>query len=136
MGKTRILIVEDQALFRQLLRCTLSAEAGLEVIGEAADGETAVRLAAKTKPDVALMDIELPGRLDGIEAAIQIKKHNPETGIVILSVHSDRRYVTSLPIDQYRGWAYLLKQRYRIYPHYYEPLKEVSLVCWSWTPRW
>jgi DNA-binding NarL/FixJ family response regulator len=48
--------------------------------------------------------------LDGIEAAVQIKKERPQTGIVILSVHSDRRYITSLPLEEYQGWAYLLKQ--------------------------
>jgi len=110
METTRIIIVEDEALFRELLRRTLSSELGLEVVGEAEDGETAVHLADKMNPDVALMDIELAGELDGIEAALQIKKVRPQTGIVILSVHNDRRYVTSLPLEDSRGWAYLLKQ--------------------------
>jgi DNA-binding NarL/FixJ family response regulator len=107
---TRVLIVEGEALFRELLRRTLSAEAGLEVVGVAGDGETAVRLAREAKPDVMLMDIELPGEPDGIEAALRIKKERPQTGIVILSVHSERRYVTSLPLEAFQGWAYLLKQ--------------------------
>ncbi|MFC2036162.1 response regulator [Chloroflexota bacterium] len=110
METTRIIIVEDEALFRELLRRTLSNEQGLEVVGEAEDGETAVQLADKMSPDVALMDIELAGELDGIEAALQIKKVRPQTGIVILSVHNDRRYVTSLPLEDSKGWAYLLKQ--------------------------
>ena len=110
MQTTRIIIVEDEALFRELLHRTLSSELGLEVVGEAEDGETAVRLADKMSPDVALMDIELSGELDGIEAALQIKKARPHIGIVILSVHKDRRYVTSLPLENTGGWAYLLKQ--------------------------
>ena len=110
MEITRVLIVDDQALFRELLRRTLSAEPGLEVVGEAEDGETSVHLARATSPDVVLMDIELPGELDGMEAAIQIKKEMPQTGIVILSAHSDWRYVTSLPFDDIQGWGYLLKQ--------------------------
>jgi len=110
MEATRIVIVEDEALFRQLLRRTLSAEPGLEVAGMAEDGEAAVRLARELKPDVMLMDIELPGELDGIEAALQIKKERPQIGVVILSAHSDRRYVTSLPLKDSQGWAYLLKQ--------------------------
>lgn len=89
---------------------TLSAEPGLEVVAVAGDGETAVRLAKQEKPDVVIMDVELPGKIDGIEAALQIKKERPQTGIVILSAHSERRYVTSLPLDDIRGWAYLLKQ--------------------------
>jgi len=110
MEATRIIIVEDEPLFRQLLRRTLSAEPGLEVTEVTEDGETAVRLARELKPDVMLMDIELPGELDGIEAALQIKKERPQIGVVILSAHNDRRYVTSLPLEDSQGWAYLLKQ--------------------------
>jgi DNA-binding NarL/FixJ family response regulator len=107
---TTLLIVEDEPLFRELLSSTLSNQAGLEITGAAEDGETAIRIAADKRPDVVLMDIELAGKMDGIEAALRIKKERPQTGIVILSVHSDRRYITSLPLDETRGWAYLLKQ--------------------------
>lgn len=110
MKATRIIIVEDEALFRELLRRTLESEPGLEVVGEAEDGETAISLADELNPDVILMDIELLGELDGIEAALQIKKKRPHIGIVILSVHRDRRYITSLPLEEVGGWAYLLKQ--------------------------
>jgi len=110
MQTTRLIVVDDEPLFRELLCQTLSAEAGLQVVGVAGDGETAIRLAKQEKPDVVIMDIELPGKLDGIEAALQIKKERPQTGIVILSVHSERRYVTSLPLEAIQGWAYLLKQ--------------------------
>ena len=110
MEPTRVLIVDDEALFSELVRNTLSGEPGMEVLGVAGDGETAVRLAREHKPDAVLMDIELPGELDGIDAAIAIKQERPETGIVILSAHRNRRYVTSLPLDESAGWAYLLKQ--------------------------
>ncbi len=110
METTRILIVEDEALFSELLRRTLSAEPGLEIVGVAGDGETAVRLAGETRPDAVLMDIELPGELDGIDAALRIKRERPQTGIVILSAHKDWRYVTSLPLEESWGWSYLLKQ--------------------------
>ena len=110
METTRVLIVEGEALIRELLRRTLSAEPGLEVVGVAGDGETAVRLASEARPDVVLMDIELPGEPDGIEAALRIKRERPQTGLVILSVHSERRYVASLPLEAFQGWAYLLKQ--------------------------
>jgi DNA-binding NarL/FixJ family response regulator len=59
---------------------------------------------------VILTDIELPGKMDGIEAALHVKRERPETGIVILSIHTGPRYITSLPLDDSRGWAYLLKQ--------------------------
>ena len=110
METTRVVIVDDEALFRELLRRTLSAEPGLEVVGVAGDGGTAIHLAMEASPDVVLMDIELPGEMDGMEAALRIKKEMPQTGIVILSAHSDRRYVTSLPLEDSQGWAYLLKQ--------------------------
>ena len=110
MGITKVVIVDDEALFRELLRRTLSAEPGIEVAGVAESGEAAIPLVRETKPDVVLMDIELPGELNGIEAALQIKEETPQIGIVILSAHSDRRYVTSLPLDDSQGWAYLLKQ--------------------------
>ena len=106
----RVLIVEDEALFGSLLRRTLSEVPGVEVVGEAHDGQTAIRLANEARPDAIIMDIELEGELDGIDAALRIKQERPETGIVILSAHRNRRYVTSLPLDRSTGWAYLLKQ--------------------------
>lgn len=105
-----MLIVEDEPLFRELLRRTLSAEPVLKVVGLAEDGETAIRLAREREPDAVLMDIELPGELDGIEAALRIKQERPQTGIVILSAHKDRRYLTSVPFGESPGWSYLLKQ--------------------------
>ena len=107
---TRLIIVDDEPLFSELLRRTLSTEPGLEVVGVAGDGETAVQLAREVRPNAVVMDIELPGGLDGIEAALRIKAESPETGIVILSAHKDRRYVSSLPIEESPGWSYLLKR--------------------------
>lgn len=106
----KLLIVEDEALFSELLQRTLSGEPGLDVVGVAQDGETAIQLAKEVNPDVVLVDIELPGVLDGIEVGIRIKEERPETGIVILSSHRDRRYITSLPLEESPGWSYLLKQ--------------------------
>jgi DNA-binding NarL/FixJ family response regulator len=110
MPVTKIVIVEDEPLFRDLLRRTLSAEPELEVVGVARDGEEAISVSTETNPDVILTDIELPGKLDGIEAALRIKSERPRTGIVILSIHNERRYVTALPVEEMSGWAYLLKR--------------------------
>lgn len=110
MDTLRLLVVEDEALFREMLVMTLEDESGLEIVGQAGDGQTAIELAAERQPDVVLMDIELPGDIDGIDAGIEIRKINPSTGIVLLSSHRDRRFFTSLPADQQSGWSYLLKQ--------------------------
>ena len=110
MDPLKILIVEDEPLFREMLRHTLDAEPGLDVVGVATDGESAVAMAAEKNPDAVIMAIELPGEMDGIDAALKIKERRLDTGIVILSVHKDRRYVSSLPLSETPGWAYLLKQ--------------------------
>ena len=110
MAVTRVMMVEDEPLFRDLIARNLTNEPGIEVVGIAEDGEAAIELFKEVSPDVVLMDIELPGEIDGIDAALKIKEESPLTGIVILSVHSDRRYVASLPLENGRGWAYLLKQ--------------------------
>ena len=106
----RLLIVEDDALFRDLLHVYLSGEDNLEVVGVASDGELAVELSKALNPDVVIMDVELPGRLNGIEAGLEIKKASPETGILVLSGHNDRQYLSNVPFGQAAGWSYLLKQ--------------------------
>ena len=103
MDPLKILIVEDEPLFREMLRHTLDAEPGLDVVGVATDGESAVAMAAEKNPDAVIMDIELPGEMDGIDAALKIKERRLDTGIVILSVHKDRRYVSSLPLSETPG---------------------------------
>ena len=113
MDVAKVLIVEDEVFFREMLQRTLAIEGDIEVVGTTDDGEKAVAFAELLKPDAVLMDIELNGDLDGVEAAVRIKREKPETGIVILSAHRDRRYVTSLPLYENPGWSYLLKQTVR-----------------------
>ena len=84
----RLLLADDHRMLREGLRRTLEEE-GLEVVGEAADGEEALRLAAKLRPDVVLMDVTMPV-LDGVEATRQLHEHLPEIPVVILSMHADR----------------------------------------------
>ena len=110
MSTLRLLVVEDEALFRGMLVSILEAEAGLEIVAQADNGRDAVELAAQHLPHVVLMDIEMPGELDGIDAGIAIRNANPSTGIVLLSSHRDRRFITSVPEEQRPGWSYLLKQ--------------------------
>ena len=84
----RLLIADDVAQVRQDLRLALELAGGLHVIGEAADGQTAVTLAERLQPDVILMDLEMPV-LDGYQAARQIKDRCPACRVVALTVHGD-----------------------------------------------
>jgi len=113
MTQHRLLVVEDEPLFRELLVRTLATEPTFQVVGEAENGEDSVRLASELEPDAVLMDIELGAGMDGLDAAALIKQHRPETGIVFLSAHHDRRYVTSLQLGDNPGCSYLLKQNAR-----------------------
>lgn len=107
---TDVMIVEDEPLFAELLRRSLAASPSVNVLSVVDDGETAVARAVELQPDVVLMDIELAGGMDGIDAALRIKAARPSTGIVILSNHNDRRYLSGVPFEESTGWAYLLKQ--------------------------
>ncbi|MFZ3090038.1 MAG: response regulator transcription factor [Nitrospirota bacterium] len=92
----KILIADDQRLFRQGLRSLLEQEEDLVVVGEAADGQDAFTLAQKTNPDIILMDVEMP-KLDGINATEMILERNPDVRILMLSVHNeDERVVAAL----------------------------------------
>ena len=88
----RILIVEDQTLMRQGLKTILDLEPGLRVAGEAADGEAGVRLALDLRPDVILMDVQMPV-MDGIEATGAICAAWPEAKIIILTTFGRDDYV-------------------------------------------
>jgi len=95
LKKIKILIADDHAFVRESTRRILEQEADLEVIGEAGDGEEAVRLATSFKPDVAIIDIAMP-KLDGIEATEQIKTLCPGISVLILSAYDDDQFVFSL----------------------------------------
>jgi DNA-binding NarL/FixJ family response regulator len=87
-----VLLADDHALFRQGL-ASLVREQGEDwrIVGEAGDGEEAVRLAAALQPQIAVLDVEMP-RTNGIEAARQIRRVSPETRIVALSMYGDAHY--------------------------------------------
>ena len=109
--KVRVLVVEDQHLFRKGLCLQLSAHPEIEVVGDASTGKEAVFLAHKFDPDVVLMDIELGSEPNGIVAGQTIKSASPATGIVLLSGHNNRHYLAT--VEQAGGWSYLLKSNVR-----------------------
>lgn len=92
MMEIRILLADDHKLFRDGLRTLLEKQAGVSVVGEAGDGLQCVQSCRDLKPDVILMDISMP-QLNGIEATRRILQEMPKTRVIMLSMHSDRRFV-------------------------------------------
>lgn len=92
--RIKILIADDQRLFRQGLRSLLEQAEDLEVVGEAADGQDAFTMVQKTAPSIVLMDVEMP-KLDGINATRMILERYPHIRVLMLSVHNDDERVVS-----------------------------------------
>jgi len=89
---TRLLLCDDHRIFREGLKTLLEKKPGYEVIAEAADGPAAVASAQSLAPDIVIMDISLPN-LNGIEATRKILAARPDAKVIVLSMHSDRRFV-------------------------------------------
>jgi NarL family two-component system response regulator LiaR len=88
----RVLVADDHAIVRTGIRHVLEGEPGFEVVAEASTGTEAVALALALRPDVAVLDISMPG-LTGIQAAAELRRGSPETRVLILSMHDNTEYV-------------------------------------------
>lgn len=88
----RVMLVDDHSLVREGLRHVLAATPGVEIIAEAGDGETALKLAAELKPDLVVMDLSMPG-LGGLEVTTRLRALLPAVKVLILSVHDHQEYV-------------------------------------------
>ena len=106
MAPLTILIADDHRLFRHGLRSLLDKQGNLRVVAETTDGAETVAAAGSLQPDVVLMDISMP-ELNGIEATRRIVAQTPATKIIMLSMHSDRRFITESLKAGAKG--YLLK---------------------------
>ena len=102
----KILLVDDHALVRHGFRMILAAQPDMEIAGEAGNGNDAVELAQKLKPDVVVMDVAMP-ELNGIEATRRLIELSPRTRVLALSMHKDAVYVREILRAGARG--YLLK---------------------------
>jgi len=94
MGE-KILLVDDNKIMRDVLRSFLAKQPGMEVVAEAENGRTAIKLTCKFRPDVIVMDIIMPD-LNGIDATRQIVEEFPGTKVIALSGHSDRQFVVGM----------------------------------------
>jgi two-component system, NarL family, response regulator DegU len=89
----RLVLADDHRMLREGLRRSMTEE-GFSVVGEAADGEEAVRLCADLRPDVVLMDVTMPD-VDGVQATSRIRAANPDTRVVMLTMHADEGVIAS-----------------------------------------
>jgi DNA-binding NarL/FixJ family response regulator len=101
-----LVLADDHAVVRSGTRELLEQQPDLKIVGEAADGEEAIRLAHELKPDVLVMDVRMP-RLSGVEATKRIKAECPEVKVLVLTAHDDDEYVFALLQAGANG--YLLK---------------------------
>jgi DNA-binding NarL/FixJ family response regulator len=108
----RVLIADDSMLIREGL-ARLLAEAGFDVVGQAADGEDLLRQVDEARPDVAIVDIRMPPTHtdEGLRAALELRARRPDLGVLLLSQHVRAAYAIELLADDARGVGYLLKDR-------------------------
>ena len=107
MNKIRLLVVDDHPVVRAGLRMLLNAQLDMEIVGEAADGPTAVARALELKPDVVIMDITMEG-MSGMAATREIRKRLPETKVLVLTIHDSEEYLRQML--EIGATGYVLKQ--------------------------
>ena len=112
-ARIRLVIVEDEHLYRDLLRTVLQLDAQLEVVGDYASAEQALDQVPALQPTVALLDIELGGAMNGVQLGLLLREKLPDLGIVLLSNVRAPRLLASIPPREVGGWSYLLKRSVR-----------------------
>jgi len=123
----RVVIAEDQALLRQGI-VRLLTDAGFEVVGEAADAPDLLRKVGAYKPDVAIVDIQMPpdNTDDGLRAALEIRQRQPDVGVIVLSQFVEERYALDLIGGSAEGVGYLLKDRVADFTAFADAVRRVG----------
>ncbi|MEK6250984.1 MAG: response regulator transcription factor [Actinomycetota bacterium] len=123
----RVVVADDSVLLREGL-VRLLEEAGLEVVGQAGDGEELLRKVRAHKPDVAVVDIRMPPSHtdEGLQAAKQIRGELPEIGVLVLSAYLEEEYAVDLLQDSAEGVGYLLKDRVGDLDRFVEAVRRVA----------
>ena len=123
----RIVIGEDQALLREGI-VRLLTDAGFDVVAEAADAPDLLRKVGAHKPDVAIVDVQMPpdNEDDGLRAAIEIRARQPEVGVLVLSQFAEERYALDLIGDSAEGVGYLLKDRVADFAGFADAVRRVG----------
>src|SRR6184192_4610065 len=112
-GPISVFLADDNLIVREGVRSLINARKDLNVVGVAADYDELVSGAEATRPQVLVTDIRMPPTFtrEGIDAAKEVRKRHPGTGIVVLSQYDDPEYAIALLADGAAGYAYLLKDR-------------------------
>ena len=123
----RVAIGEDDVLLREGI-ARLLTEAGLEVVAQTGDAEHFLRRALAHRPDVAILDVQMPPRRedDGLVAAIELRRRLPQMGVLILSQHCEPSFAVDLIGDRPEGVGYLLKERVRDITTFVEAIVRVA----------
>ena len=123
----RIVIGEDQALLREGI-VRLLGDAGFEVVAEAGDAPDLLRKVAAHRPDVAIVDVQMPpgNEDDGLRAALEIRARQPEVGVLVLSQFAEERYMLDLIGDSAEGVGYLLKDRVADFAGFADAVRRVA----------
>ena len=112
-GRITVFLADDNLIVREGVRALLGLEADIEVVGVAADYDGLVDGATEAHPQVVVTDIRMPPAFqrEGIDAAKEVRKRHPGTGVVVLSQYDEPEYAISLLSEGAAGYAYLLKDR-------------------------
>jgi DNA-binding NarL/FixJ family response regulator len=123
----RVVIGEDQALLREGV-VRLLVDAGFEVVAEAAEAPDLVRKVGAHKPDVAIIDVQMPpdNTDDGLRAALEIRAHQPGVGVLVLSQFAEERYALDLIGESAEGVGYLLKDRVADFANFADAVRRVA----------